>query len=52
MEKIVKIILLLDVVNYLRTSQNYIVPLLENMGRLEFHNSLPKVYTDKMEDDS
>lgn len=49
MEKIVKII---DVVNYLRTSQNYIVLLLENLGRLEFHNSVPKVYTDKMEDDS
>ena len=40
MEKIVKII---DVINYLRTSQNYIVLLLENLGSLEFLNSVPKV---------
>lgn len=48
MENIVKII---NVVNYLRTSQNYIALLLENVGRLEFHNTFPKVYTDKMEED-
>jgi len=43
---------IIDVVNHLRTSQNYIVLLSETLGRLEFHNSVPKVYTDKMEDDS
>lgn len=48
MEKIEKII---NITNYLRTSQNYTALVLKSSGRLEFHNYVPKVYTHKMGDD-
>ena len=47
-KEIVKIV---NITNYLRTLQNYTALVLKSSGRLEFHNSVPKVYTGKMGDD-